>query len=149
MIYKKLLPFVVCVFISLQSLSLAAVGQEKYRGKILKFSGNVEVVNARGERRFVKKANEPLHEMDTIVTKKMPALWFDLTTVPYRRWMKKVVYASKKPTGSLTWAAKSISLSKKFSVNRDVSEPVRLLSVCAVPLLSSAKIMSRMGSRWH
>jgi len=70
MIYKKLLAFVVCVFISLQSFSFAAAGQEKYRGKILKFSGNVEVVNARGERRFVKKANEPLHEMDTIVTKK-------------------------------------------------------------------------------
>ncbi len=70
MIYKKLLAFVVCVFISLQSFSLAAAGQEKYRGKILKFSGEVEVVNARGERRFIKKANEPLHEMDTIVTKK-------------------------------------------------------------------------------
>jgi len=65
MIYKKLLAFVVCVFISLQSFSLAAAGQEKYRGKILKFSGEVEVVNARGERRFIKKANEPLHEMDT------------------------------------------------------------------------------------
>ncbi len=70
MIYKKLVTFIICVFISLQSLSSVAAGQEKYRGKILKFSGDVEVVNARGERRFVKKADEPLHEMDTIVTRK-------------------------------------------------------------------------------
>jgi len=70
MIYKKLVTFMVCVFISLQSFSSAAAGPEKYRGKVLKFSGDVEVVNARGERRFIKKANEPLHEMDTIVTKK-------------------------------------------------------------------------------
>jgi len=69
MIYKKFVTFIVCVFISLQSLSLAAAGQEKYRGKVLKFSGDVEVVNARGERRLIKQADEPLHEMDTIVTK--------------------------------------------------------------------------------
>ncbi len=70
MINNKLVTFLVCVFISLQSFSLAAAGQEKYRGKILKFSGDVEVVNARGERRSIKKVDEPLHEMDTIVTKK-------------------------------------------------------------------------------
>jgi len=69
MIYRKFVTCLVCVFIAFQSLSLAAADQEKYRGKILKFSGDVEVVNARGERRFVKKADEPLHEMDTIVTR--------------------------------------------------------------------------------
>ncbi len=66
---KKLTAFIVCVFISLQSFTLAA-DQAKYRGKVLKFSGDVEVVNAKGERRFVKKVDEPLNEMDTIVTKK-------------------------------------------------------------------------------
>ncbi len=70
MIYKKFAIFIVCFFISLQSFSLAAAGQGKYRGKILKFDGDVEVINARGERRPVKKVDEPLHEMDTIVTKK-------------------------------------------------------------------------------
>lgn len=69
MIYRKLVTCLVCVFIALQSLSSVAADQKKYRGKILKFSGNVEVVNAKGERRFIKKADEPLHEMDTIVTK--------------------------------------------------------------------------------
>jgi len=69
MIGKKLVGFIVCVLISFQSSVLLAE-QNKPRGKVLKFSGNVEVVNARGERRFVKKANEPLHEMDTIVTQK-------------------------------------------------------------------------------
>ncbi len=69
MIYKKLITFIVCVFISLQSFALIAE-QEKYRGKVLKFSGDVEVVNANGEKRSVKKVDEPLNEMDTIVTKK-------------------------------------------------------------------------------
>jgi len=70
MINRKLVTFMVCVFISLQAFSVSVAAQEKYRGKILKFSGDVEVVNARGERRFVTKTDEPLHENDTIVTKK-------------------------------------------------------------------------------
>ncbi len=69
MVYRKLITFVVCIVIAIQSSVLLAE-QNKPRGKILKFSGEVEVVNARGERRFIKKADEPLHEMDTIVTKK-------------------------------------------------------------------------------
>jgi len=69
MIYKKLITFIVCVFISLQSSALIAE-QGKYRGKVLKFSGDVEVVDAKGETRFVKQTDEPLNEMDTIVTKK-------------------------------------------------------------------------------
>ena len=68
MIYKILMPFIVCLGIALQSSALLAE-QNKYRGKVLKFSGDVEVVNASGERRFVENTEEPLNEMDTIVTK--------------------------------------------------------------------------------
>ena len=68
MICKKLITFAVCVFISLQSFTLMA-DQTKYRGKVLKFSGDVEVVNAKGEKRSVKEADEVLNENDTIVTK--------------------------------------------------------------------------------
>lgn len=42
---------------------------EQYRGKVLKFNGDVEVINAKGEKRSVQKVNEQLNEMDTIVTK--------------------------------------------------------------------------------
>ena len=63
-----LMPFVVCLGITLQSSSLLAE-QNKYRGKVLKFSGDIEVVNSKGERRFVKNTDETLNEMDTIVTK--------------------------------------------------------------------------------
>ncbi len=68
MIYKILMPFVVCLVIALQSSSLLAE-QNKYRGKVLKFSGDVEVVNASGEKRLVKNMDEALNERDTIVTK--------------------------------------------------------------------------------
>ena len=57
MIYKILIPFIVCLGITLQSSVLLAE-QNKYRGKVLKLSGDVEVVNAKGEKRFVKKADE-------------------------------------------------------------------------------------------
>ena len=69
MAYKNIIISLVCLFISLQSFILMA-DQEKYRGKVLKFSGDVEVVNAKGEKRVVTKVDEPLNEMDTIVTKK-------------------------------------------------------------------------------
>ncbi len=65
----KIITFMMCLFVSLQSFASMA-DQEIYRGKILKFSGDVEVVNAKGETRVVKQADEPLNEMDTIVTKK-------------------------------------------------------------------------------
>ena len=68
MIYKKIITFVVCLFFVLQSSVLLAE-QNKYRGKVLKFSGDVEVVNASGEKRLVKNTDEALNEMDTIVTK--------------------------------------------------------------------------------
>ena len=68
MIIKNIITFAVCIFLSLQSFSSMAE-QPGFRGKVLKFSGDVEVVNAKGESRFVKKADEPLSEMDTIVTK--------------------------------------------------------------------------------
>ena len=58
----------VCLGIILQSSALLAE-LNKYRGKVLKFSGDVEVVNASGEKRFVKNTDEALNEMDTIVTK--------------------------------------------------------------------------------
>jgi hypothetical protein len=68
MINKKLITFMMAVFLCLQSFASLA-DQEKYRGKILKFSGDVEVINIKGEKRVVKEVDEPLNEMDTIVTK--------------------------------------------------------------------------------
>ena len=69
MINKKFLSFSVCMLLFLQPFSLMAEEMPS-RGKILKFSGEVEVVNAKGETRTVKKVDETLDEMDTIVTKK-------------------------------------------------------------------------------
>ena len=69
MIYKTLIPFIVCLGITLQSSALLAE-QNKYRGKVLKFNGDVEIVNAKGEKRLIKKVDEAVSEMDTIVTKK-------------------------------------------------------------------------------
>lgn len=66
---KKLMTFVICVFVCLQSFSVLAE-QSGFRGKVLKFSGDVEVINANGEKRVVKSVNESLNENDTIVTKK-------------------------------------------------------------------------------
>jgi len=51
----------------MQPVSLLA--DSAYRGKVLKFNGEVEVVNAKGEKRPVQKVDEQLSEMDTIVTK--------------------------------------------------------------------------------
>ena len=50
----------------MQPVSLLA--DSAYRGKVLKFNGEVEVVNAKGEKRSVQKIDEQLSEMDTIVT---------------------------------------------------------------------------------
>ncbi len=69
MINKKLTLFIICIFVVLQSPLLMA-DQKKYRGKVLKFNGDVEIINAKGEKRAIKKTDEPLAEMDTIVTKK-------------------------------------------------------------------------------
>ena len=69
MINKKIITCVVCLFFVLQPSALLA-GQNKYRGKVLKINGDVEIVNAQGEKRLINKADEPLNEMDTIVTKK-------------------------------------------------------------------------------
>lgn len=66
---KNIIVFVVCLFFSLQSFSLMA-DQSKFRGKVLKVNGEVEITDAKGEKRSVKNIDEPLHEMDTIVTKK-------------------------------------------------------------------------------
>ncbi len=68
MMNKKIIALVVCLFFTLQSSALLAE-LNKYRGKVLKFSGYVEVVNASGEKRLVKNTDEALNEMDTIVTK--------------------------------------------------------------------------------
>ncbi len=69
MINKKIISYLVCLFFTFQASALMAE-QNNYRGKILKVNGDVEIVNAKGEKRLIKKADEPLNEMDTIVTKK-------------------------------------------------------------------------------
>ncbi len=68
MMSKKFIAIVVALFVLLQSPLLMAE-QNKYRGKVLKINGDVEVINAKGETRVVKNVAEPLNEMDTIVTK--------------------------------------------------------------------------------
>ena len=68
MISKKFIIFAVCLLISLQAPALLAE-QPKPRGKVLKLSGDVEVINAKGEKRSVVKADEKISEMDTVVTK--------------------------------------------------------------------------------
>ena len=69
MMNKKIISFAVCALLILQPFSLMAEEMQS-RGKILKFSGDVEVINAKGETRTVKEVDEKLDEMDTIVTKK-------------------------------------------------------------------------------
>jgi CHASE3 domain sensor protein len=66
---KKIISLVVFTLMAVQSFSLLAE-PSKYRGQVLKFNGDVEIVDVKGGRRVVKKINEPLNEMDTIVTKK-------------------------------------------------------------------------------
>lgn len=68
MMSKKFIAIVIALFVLLQSPLLMAE-QNEYRGKVLKFNGDVEVINAKGETRVVKNVAEPLNEMDTIVTK--------------------------------------------------------------------------------
>ncbi len=68
MLNKRIITFAVCVFLSLQSFSSMA-GQSGFRGKVLKFNGDVEVISDKGESRIVKNTDEPLKENDTIVTK--------------------------------------------------------------------------------
>ena len=50
--------------------TLAIADQPEPRGKVLKLTGEVEVIDVRGEARVIKNVDEPLNEMDTIVTKK-------------------------------------------------------------------------------
>ena len=68
MVNKKFITLAVCLLISLQSFSLMAE-QTDFRGKVLKFNGDVEIINAKGEKRAVKNTDEALSENDTIVTK--------------------------------------------------------------------------------
>ena len=56
----------IALAIFMQPVSLLA--DSTYRGKVLMFSGDVEVVDAKGEKRSVQKVDEQLSEMDTIVT---------------------------------------------------------------------------------
>ncbi len=69
MLNNKTGAYIVGLFVLLQSFSLMAE-QPKYRGKVLQVNGDVEVIDAKGEKRSVKDAGEPLNEMDTVVTKK-------------------------------------------------------------------------------
>ena len=68
MVKKKIISFLILGFVTLQSSMLLAE-QPGFRGKVLKFDGDVEVVDARGEIRTIKESDEPVNEMDTIVTK--------------------------------------------------------------------------------
>lgn len=68
MINKKMTGLVICAFIFLQSSALMAA-QTGYRGKVLTVNGEVEVINAIGEKRAIKEIDQPLTAMDTIVTK--------------------------------------------------------------------------------
>ncbi len=69
MIYRTLIPFIIFLAITFQSSALMSE-HNKYRGKVLKVNGDVEIVNVKGEKRLIKKADEPVKEMDTIVMKK-------------------------------------------------------------------------------
>ena len=56
----------IALAVFMQPFSLLA--DSVYRGKVLKFNGDVEVVDAKGEKRSIQKVDEQLSEMDTIVT---------------------------------------------------------------------------------
>lgn len=56
-------------FVLLQSTHVIA-DPAAARGKVLKFRGDVEVVDARGKTRVIKETDATLNENDTIVTKK-------------------------------------------------------------------------------
>lgn len=68
MINKKRISFFVCLLVTMHS-SILMAEQDKTRGKVLKVSGDVEVVNEKGEKRIIDKVDEPVNEMDTIVTR--------------------------------------------------------------------------------
>lgn len=68
MIKKNIASFLMCAFVLLSSPTLMAE-QSGFRGKVLKFNGDVEIINSKGEKRSVKEVAEPLNENDTIVTK--------------------------------------------------------------------------------
>lgn len=71
------LPVLLCLLCFMQSgitsadqhATTDAAKQKGFRGKVLKFSGDVEVINARGEVRKVTEVNEPLQENDTVITR--------------------------------------------------------------------------------
>ena len=66
---KNITGFAVSFFVLLNSTLLIAEPANA-RGKVLKFTGDVEVVNVNGESRTITSVDMPLNEMDTIVTKK-------------------------------------------------------------------------------
>jgi hypothetical protein len=68
MINKKLISVIVFAFVTIYSSMLMAE-QNKIRGKVLKVDGEVEIVDEKGDNRVVTNIDEPLHEMDTIVTR--------------------------------------------------------------------------------
>lgn len=69
MVSKKIVTSV--IYLMVFFLPMAAIAdQPEPRGKVLKLTGDVEVIDARGETRSIKNVDEPLNEMDTIVTKK-------------------------------------------------------------------------------
>jgi len=65
---KKLIGFIVCLSVAINSSMLMA-DQHKTRGRVLKVDGDVEIIDEKGDKRVVTKIDEPLHEMDTIVTR--------------------------------------------------------------------------------
>jgi hypothetical protein len=69
MINKYSAGLIIGLLVLLQSAMVLAE-QAKYRGKVLKVNGDVEVVDETGEKRIIDKADEPVYEMDTIVTRK-------------------------------------------------------------------------------
>ncbi|MBT8119991.1 MAG: FecR family protein [Gammaproteobacteria bacterium] len=68
MLKNKIVTFLLVSCIILQS-SIVMAEQHDARGKVLKFDGDVEVVDANGEKRTIKENDEAVNEMDTIVTK--------------------------------------------------------------------------------
>jgi len=67
MMFRNFFTLLITLAVFMQPVSLLA--DSAYRGKVLKYNGDVEVVNEKGEKRSVQKVDEPLSEMDTIVTK--------------------------------------------------------------------------------
>ena len=58
------------IVLCLLAFSFTAVADNlKARGRVLKYSGDIEIVSAAGKSRKVRAVNEPVHENDTIVTK--------------------------------------------------------------------------------